>query len=166
MLLCSATISPGLTYRPPPPPPPLPPLQDERKAKSASESKAGAVGGKQPLPTPDSVPTGTKASKSVEGAKQDDDHVPPSTSDKAAPQLDDVPPPAPGAETTAAAAADSSSGKGVKLRALTLEDMIGAQEEVSASVSGDASSMGELQQWNEMYGEGGNRRSSTLTYFM
>jgi hypothetical protein len=56
--------------------------------------------------------------------------------------------------------------KPCKLRVLTLEDFTGAQEEVSASVSSDAASMGELQRWNEMYGEGGNRRSSTLTYFM
>ena len=59
-----------------------------------------------------------------------------------------------------------NDGEGVKLRALTLEDLIGAQEEVSASVSSDATSMNELQRWNEMYGEGGNRRNSTLTYFM
>ena len=54
----------------------------------------------------------------------------------------------------------------MQLRPLTLEDMVAAKEEVCASVSSDASGMSELRQWNEMYGEGGSRRHSTLTYFM
>mmetsp|Transcript_30572 Transcript_30572/g.86453 ORF Transcript_30572/g.86453 Transcript_30572/m.86453 type:complete len:921 (+) Transcript_30572:1966-4728(+) len=63
-------------------------------------------------------------------------------------------------------AAGSSDPAPVQLRPLTLEDLLCAKEEVCASVASDASSMSELRQWNEMYGEGGSRRHSTLTYFM
>lgn len=56
--------------------------------------------------------------------------------------------------------------KNVQLRALTLADFRAAMEQVGASLSQDAHHMSELQQWNEMYGEGGTRRKSPLPYFM
>jgi len=52
------------------------------------------------------------------------------------------------------------------IRPITQEDFIKAKEEVSASVSEDAYSIAELRKWNEMYGEGGSRTKSTLTYFV
>eukprot|EP00850_Spirogloea_muscicola_P016115 SM000128S26248 [mRNA] locus=s128:334411:342290:+ [translate_table: standard] len=53
------------------------------------------------------------------------------------------------------------------IRPLDMEDMKQAMEKVRSSVSQDASSMLELQQWNEQYGEGGSRRNlSPLTYFL
>lgn len=70
-----------------------------------------------------------------------------------------------------AAAKASPSGNGDKapaptLRPLTLEDFKAAMEQVGASVSQDAHHMSELKQWNEQYGEGGNRRKTPLPYFM
>jgi hypothetical protein len=38
--------------------------------------------------------------------------------------------------------------------------------QVCASVSPDAASTTELEQWNEQYGEGGSRQKTQLTYFM
>ncbi|RRT47879.1 hypothetical protein B296_00044571, partial [Ensete ventricosum] len=37
---------------------------------------------------------------------------------------------------------------------------------VCASVSSESSSMSELLQWNELYGEGGSRKKKALSYFM
>jgi len=37
---------------------------------------------------------------------------------------------------------------------------------VCASVSSDSSNMNELVQWNDLYGEGGSRKKTTLSYFM
>ena len=53
------------------------------------------------------------------------------------------------------------------IRKLTLEDFKRAKNDICASVSEDAASIGELRKWNEMYGEGGKRGShSRLSYFM
>lgn len=38
--------------------------------------------------------------------------------------------------------------------------------QVCASVSSESVNMTELQQWNELYGEGGSRRKISLSYFM
>ena len=38
--------------------------------------------------------------------------------------------------------------------------------QVSASFSGEGSVMGELKQWNELYGEGGSRKKQQLSYFL
>ncbi|KAK9818037.1 hypothetical protein WJX72_006047 [[Myrmecia] bisecta] len=47
------------------------------------------------------------------------------------------------------------------------DDMREAMKQVGASVSSDAgSTMAELRQWNETYGEGGSRKTTSLTYFM
>lgn len=53
-----------------------------------------------------------------------------------------------------------------KLRAMTLADFKAAMQQVGPSVSNAEATMGELKAWNEMYGEGGNRRAQTLTYYM
>jgi len=39
-------------------------------------------------------------------------------------------------------------------------------KEISASVSEDAYAIAELRKWNEMYGEGGSRTKTSLSYFM
>jgi len=52
------------------------------------------------------------------------------------------------------------------IRPIIMEDFIKAKEQVCASVHKDAQTSQELQQWNEMYGEGGSRQAETLTYFM
>jgi len=53
-----------------------------------------------------------------------------------------------------------------KLRALQISDFEKAKKEVSASVSEDAHSIAELRKWNEMYGEGGSRKKTTLSYYV
>ncbi|CAN8237774.1 unnamed protein product [Cochlearia groenlandica] len=52
------------------------------------------------------------------------------------------------------------------VRPLTMNDFKVAHEQVCASVSSDSSNMNELQQWNELYGEGGSRKKTSLSYFM
>ena len=52
------------------------------------------------------------------------------------------------------------------IRPLTIEDFRRAKHDICASVSEDAFSIGELRKWNEMYGEGGTRVHSKLSYFM
>jgi len=51
------------------------------------------------------------------------------------------------------------------LRPLESSDFTKALSEISASVSENAFAISELRRWNEMYGEGGKRRKSTLSYF-
>jgi len=38
--------------------------------------------------------------------------------------------------------------------------------QVCASVSSESTNMNELQQWNDLYGEGGSRKMKSLSYFM
>ncbi|CAL9046450.1 uncharacterized protein LOC135606707 [Musa acuminata AAA Group] len=52
------------------------------------------------------------------------------------------------------------------VRPLNMEDFKYAHEQVCASVSSESSNMSELQQWNELYGEGGSRKKKALSYFM
>ncbi|XP_023635759.1 uncharacterized protein LOC17884288 isoform X2 [Capsella rubella] len=52
------------------------------------------------------------------------------------------------------------------VRSLTMNDFKAAHDQVCASVSSDSSNMNELQQWNELYGEGGSRKKTSLSYFM
>ncbi|MFS7969152.1 hypothetical protein Hanom_Chr09g00805831 [Helianthus anomalus] len=54
----------------------------------------------------------------------------------------------------------------IKLRALNMEDMRQAKNQVAASFAGEGCVMGELKQWNELYGEGGSRKKEQLTYFL
>ncbi|XP_047309506.1 uncharacterized protein LOC124912911 [Impatiens glandulifera] len=52
------------------------------------------------------------------------------------------------------------------IRPLNTDDFRHAHEQVCASVSSESVNMTELQQWNELYGEGGSRRRKPLSYFM
>ncbi|XP_019417132.1 PREDICTED: uncharacterized protein LOC109328227 [Lupinus angustifolius] len=52
------------------------------------------------------------------------------------------------------------------IRSLNMEDFRHAHQQVCASVSSESVNMTELLQWNELYGEGGSRRKSSLSYFM
>ncbi|KAL7151241.1 hypothetical protein ABFS83_04G018200 [Erythranthe nasuta] len=54
----------------------------------------------------------------------------------------------------------------VDVRPLTMDDFKFAHEQVCASVSSESQNMNELQQWNELYGEGGSRKKKSLSYFM
>ncbi|XP_009368710.2 nuclear valosin-containing protein-like [Pyrus x bretschneideri] len=54
----------------------------------------------------------------------------------------------------------------ITLRALNMEDMRQAKNQVAASFASEGSVMSELKQWNELYGEGGSRKKQQLTYFM
>ncbi|KAI3784042.1 hypothetical protein L1987_43134 [Smallanthus sonchifolius] len=54
----------------------------------------------------------------------------------------------------------------IKLRPLNMEDMRQAKNQVAASFAGEGCVMGELKQWNELYGEGGSRKKEQLSYFL
>ncbi|XP_048442588.1 spastin-like isoform X2 [Pyrus x bretschneideri] len=52
------------------------------------------------------------------------------------------------------------------IRPLKMEDFKHAHEQVCASVSSESTNMSELLQWNDLYGEGGSRKKTYLSYFM
>ncbi|TVU22963.1 hypothetical protein EJB05_32686 [Eragrostis curvula] len=52
------------------------------------------------------------------------------------------------------------------LRPLNMQDLKEAKNQVAASFAAEGSIMGELRQWNELYGEGGSRKKPQLTYFL
>jgi SpoVK/Ycf46/Vps4 family AAA+-type ATPase len=52
------------------------------------------------------------------------------------------------------------------VRTLRISDFTHAHEQVCASVSSDSINMNELVQWNDLYGDGGSRKKTTLSYFM
>nr|CAB3458931.1 unnamed protein product [Digitaria exilis] len=52
------------------------------------------------------------------------------------------------------------------VRALKFSDFKHAHEQVCASISSDSNNMNELIQWNDLYGEGGSRQKTSLSYFM
>ncbi|XP_023634191.1 uncharacterized protein LOC17878210 [Capsella rubella] len=52
------------------------------------------------------------------------------------------------------------------IRALNMDDFRYAHEQVGSSVSSESENMTALQQWNELYGEGGSRKQETLSYYM
>ncbi|WOH06714.1 hypothetical protein DCAR_0626142 [Daucus carota subsp. sativus] len=54
----------------------------------------------------------------------------------------------------------------ITLRPLNMEDMKQAKKQVAASYSSGGASMGELEQWNNLYGEGGSRKTEQLSYFL
>lgn len=54
----------------------------------------------------------------------------------------------------------------VDVRPLNMDDFKFAHEQVCASVSSESTNMSELLQWNELYGEGGSRKKTSLSYFM
>lgn len=59
-----------------------------------------------------------------------------------------------------------SKKSSVKLRSITMQDLREAMKQVGSSVATEAMNMADLRQWNEMYGEGGNRQSTALSYFL
>ncbi|XP_076946369.1 uncharacterized protein LOC143617816 [Bidens hawaiensis] len=61
---------------------------------------------------------------------------------------------------------EEESDSVIKLRPLNMEDMRQAKNQVAASFAGEGCVMGELKQWNELYGEGGSRKKEQLTYFL
>ncbi|XP_019449732.1 PREDICTED: uncharacterized protein LOC109352274 isoform X4 [Lupinus angustifolius] len=54
----------------------------------------------------------------------------------------------------------------IMLRPLSMEDMRQAKSQVAASFASEGAVMGELKQWNDLYGEGGSRKKEQLTYFL
>ncbi|CAI5494320.1 unnamed protein product [Closterium sp. Naga37s-1] len=70
----------------------------------------------------------------------------------------------------AAGSGGSGGGGGgnrvLRLRPITMADMRAAKQQVAPSTAGDSSSMAELRQWNDLYGEGGSRKKEKLTYFL
>ena len=56
--------------------------------------------------------------------------------------------------------------KTVQLRPISMEDMLDAARQIASSVSNDAISMTEIRNWNQMYGEGGSRQKTPLSYFV
>jgi SpoVK/Ycf46/Vps4 family AAA+-type ATPase len=52
------------------------------------------------------------------------------------------------------------------VRPLKFNDFKQAHEQVCASISSDSTNMNELVQWNDLYGEGGSRKKTSLSYFM
>ncbi|GMH29587.1 hypothetical protein Nepgr_031430 [Nepenthes gracilis] len=54
----------------------------------------------------------------------------------------------------------------ITLRPLTMEDMEQAKNQVSPSFAAGGSIMNELNEWNNIYGEGGSRKKQQLTYFL
>ncbi|KAL7107011.1 hypothetical protein ACP275_06G026800 [Erythranthe tilingii] len=74
-------------------------------------------------------------------------------------------------DAAAAAAAsaeveETKDEKVISLRPLNMEDIRQAKNQVAASFASEGSIMGELKQWNELYGEGGSRKKQQLSYFL
>ncbi|XP_065868965.1 uncharacterized protein [Euphorbia lathyris] len=61
---------------------------------------------------------------------------------------------------------EEAKEQAIILRALNMEDMKQAKNQVAASFASEGSVMSELKQWNELYGEGGSRKKQQLTYFL
>ncbi|XP_058184071.1 uncharacterized protein LOC131301704 isoform X1 [Rhododendron vialii] len=61
---------------------------------------------------------------------------------------------------------ESKEERAISLRPLNMEDMRQAKNQVAASFAAEGSIMGELKQWNDLYGEGGSRKKQQLTYFL
>ncbi|KAK6155622.1 hypothetical protein DH2020_009870 [Rehmannia glutinosa] len=69
-------------------------------------------------------------------------------------------------EDASATSEETKGEKVISLRPLSMEDMRQAKNQVAASFASEGSIMGELKQWNELYGEGGSRKKEQLTYFL
>ncbi|XP_019177993.1 PREDICTED: uncharacterized protein LOC109173174 isoform X2 [Ipomoea nil] len=61
---------------------------------------------------------------------------------------------------------DQPEERVIILRPLNMEDMKLAKNQVAASFASEGSIMGELKQWNDLYGEGGSRKKQQLSYFL
>ncbi|KAK9277498.1 hypothetical protein L1049_007042 [Liquidambar formosana] len=63
----------------------------------------------------------------------------------------------------------TNEGRGeriITLRPLNMEDLRQAKNQVAASFAAEGSIMSELEQWNDLYGEGGSRKKQQLSYFL
>lgn len=69
-------------------------------------------------------------------------------------------------EGTSDAKEENEKETTITLRPLSMEDMRQAKKQVAASFASEGSIMGELKQWNDLYGEGGTRKKQQLTYFL
>ncbi|CAI0546422.1 unnamed protein product [Linum tenue] len=65
-----------------------------------------------------------------------------------------------------AAKEEAKEDRVIILRALDMEDLRQAKNQVAASFASEGSVMSELKQWNELYGEGGSRKKQQLSYFL
>ncbi|KAL3498932.1 hypothetical protein ACH5RR_041664 [Cinchona calisaya] len=54
----------------------------------------------------------------------------------------------------------------ITIRPLNMEDFKEAKNQVAASFASEGSVMAELKQWNDLYGEGGSRKTEQLSYFL
>ncbi|KAL8534494.1 hypothetical protein ACS0TY_010493 [Phlomoides rotata] len=68
-------------------------------------------------------------------------------------------------EDASAAREESKEENVISLRPLNMEDIRQAKNQVAASFASEGSVMGELKQWNDLYGEGGSRKKEQLSYF-
>ncbi|KAK7822252.1 uncharacterized protein LOC112034429 [Quercus suber] len=66
----------------------------------------------------------------------------------------------------ASVAKEGQEERVIILRPLNMEDFRLAKSQVAASFASEGSTMSELKQWNELYGEGGSRKKQQLTYFL
>ncbi|XP_012852095.1 PREDICTED: ribosome biogenesis ATPase RIX7 [Erythranthe guttata] len=70
------------------------------------------------------------------------------------------------AAASSAEVEETKDEKVISLRPLNMEDIRQAKNQVAASFASEGSIMGELKQWNELYGEGGSRKKQQLSYFL
>jgi len=61
---------------------------------------------------------------------------------------------------------EGDNSEPIALRPLRFNDFEASKSEVSVSVNEDAFSISELKKWNEMFGEGGSRNKTPLSYYM
>ncbi|KAF3328679.1 lon protease [Carex littledalei] len=61
---------------------------------------------------------------------------------------------------------EGEAKEAIILRPLTMDDLRQAKNQAAASFAAEGSVMSELKQWNELYGEGGSRKTPQLTYFL
>ncbi|GJY02629.1 ATPase family AAA domain-containing protein 1-A-like protein [Tanacetum coccineum] len=64
------------------------------------------------------------------------------------------------------AAEEPSEQRAITIRPLNMKDFREARSQVAASFAAEGSSMSELKQWNDQFGEGGSRKKEQLSYFL
>ncbi|XP_024529434.1 peroxisomal biogenesis factor 6 isoform X1 [Selaginella moellendorffii] len=96
-----------------------------------------------------------KAKKKKRSSKEESEATSKSDKEEAAAKGGPAPPPT-----------DAKTADDLSLRPLNMDDMKEARKQVSASFSAEGAGMSELQEWNELYGEGGSRKKQQLSYFM
>ncbi|XP_042044089.1 uncharacterized protein LOC121789786 [Salvia splendens] len=82
--------------------------------------------------------------------------------DKEKKQIDDQE----SSEYDSASKEETKEEKTISLRPLNMEDFKQARNQVAASFASGGSIMAELKQWNDLYGEGGSRKTEQLSYFL